>query len=50
VHTFPPSTSSPIIRQAAVCIVLDFLSPGADDVMAAILVELDKAATAELCA
>jgi len=32
-HTFPPKTSSPIIRQAAVCKVLVLRSSAADDVM-----------------
>jgi hypothetical protein len=31
--TFPPKTSSPIIRHAAVWIVLEFLSSAALDVM-----------------
>jgi len=32
-HTFPPNTSSPIIRHAAVCMVLEFRSSAVDEVM-----------------
>jgi len=44
--TFPPKTSSPIMRHAAVCIVLVLRSSAADDVMMRVI----NVHAAEVCA